>query len=1043
MSKFDERIGAAMVIGGGVAGMQASLDLANSGFRVYLVEKSPSIGGRMAQLDKTFPTNDCSLCILAPKMVEVFRHPNIELLTYHEVVKVDGDVGNFEVTVLKKPRYVDETKCKGCGKCAMKCPAQKLLKIPDEFNMGLQTRGAIYIPFPQAVPPVYLIDPENCLKLTKDKCGACEKQCDIGAINYDMKPEYRKIKVGAIVAVTGFDQFDPGRIPRYGYQYPNVVTGLEFERIMCASGPYQGEILRPSDKTHPHRIAFVSCVGSRSATEGVPYCSSVCCMYIAKECMITKEHAPSTECVVFKSDVRAYGKGFNEFIQRAQNEYGVKYIDGRVSFIEEDPETQDLIIHAENMKTGESITYRANLVVLATALIPSEGSQELAKILGIEFDHRGFYKELSELNPSETNRPGIFICGYGQAPKDIPESVADASSAAGKVAELLAPVRGTLAKEMTFEEPEKEVLPEDEPRIGVMVCHCGINIGGIVRVKEVVEKIKKLPNVVICEDNLYSCSSDSQERIKELIKEYNLNRFIVASCTPRTHEPLFALTCREAGLNPYLFELVNIRDQCSWVHMQEPEAATQKAIDLIRMTVAKSRKLKPLKQGEVSVIKKALIIGGGISGMSAALSVANEGFEAFIIEREPELGGIMKNLYRIFPSMDDAEALLQELKQKIETHPKIKVLTNTTLSKVSGYVGNFQIEAQQGDQVHHIEVGTVIVASGGKELKPDGLFGYGKYPNVITQMDLEKKLKENSLGNIKSVVMILCVSARQNDGEYTYCSKICCGTSIKNAYLIKKSNPDIDVTILYRDIQMAGKSSEEFYREVRQNVLFTRYSLDKLPKVSKKGDKLLIEFFNMLTQSNTSIETDLLVLTTPMVPHEDAEEISQFLKVPVMRGIPPFFLEAHVKLRPLDFATDGVFLCGAAQWPKSIEECVSQASGAAARACQLLARGKIITVGTTMIIDEAKCIGCGRCAEVCPYSAIERYIVEKTFENVILQEEKSRIIQAMCKGCGTCSVECPVDAITARHFTTDQLNSMIDAYLLENEEIKLGEIKNE
>ncbi|HUX98435.1 MAG TPA: FAD-dependent oxidoreductase, partial [Candidatus Deferrimicrobium sp.] len=822
MSKFDERIGAAMVIGGGVAGIQAALDLADSGFRVYLIEKTPSVGGRMAQLDKTFPTNDCSLCILAPKMVEVFRHPNIELLTYHEVTKVEGEAGNFEVTVLKKSRYVDETKCKGCGKCAIKCPAEKLLKIPDEFNMGLKTRTAIYIPFPQAVPPIYLIDPETCLYLTKGKCGTCAKQCDIGAIDYEMKPEYRNIKVGAIVVVTGFEQYDPSQIPRYGYKYPNVVTGLDFERIMCASGPYRGEILRPSDRVHPHHIALVSCVGSRNANEGVPYCSSVCCMYIAKECMITKEHAPDVECVVFKSDVRSYGKGFNEFIQRAQKEYGVKYIDGRVSLIEEDPETQDLLISYEDMESGESKEYRANLVVLATALIPSEGTKELAKILGIGTDHRGFYTELSELSPSETNRPGIFICGYGQAPKDIPESVADASSAAGKVAELLAPVRGTLAKEMTFAVPEKEIKPEDEPRIGVMVCHCGINIGATVNVPEVIDYIKDLPNVVIAEANLYSCSSDSQERIKQLIADNDLNRFIVASCTPRTHEPLFALTCREGGLNPYLFELVNIRDQCSWVHMHEPEAATEKARDLIRMTIAKARRLKPQKQGEVSVIKKALVIGGGVSGISAALHSAREGFETYIIEQEPEIGGIIKQLYRIFPSNEDATEVLEKLKSQVTEEKNIRVFTNAKLAKVGGYVGNYEIEILQNGELHKIKVGAVIVATGANEFKPKGLFGYGAIPNVITQLELEDKLRKDTLGNVKDVAMILCVNARQEEGEFTYCSKICCFESIKNAYLLKQKNPDMNVTIIYRDIQMAGKASEEFYREVRQNVLFTR-----------------------------------------------------------------------------------------------------------------------------------------------------------------------------------------------------------------------------
>ncbi len=1043
MSKFDERTGAAMVIGGGVGGMQAALDLADAGFRVYLIEKSPSIGGRMAQLDKTFPTNDCSLCILAPKMVEVFRHPNIEMLTYHEVSKVEGEAGNFDVTVLKKPRYVREDMCKGCGQCAIKCPAQKTMNIPDEFNMGLKNRGAIYIPFPQAVPPVYLIDPEHCIKLTRDKCGACAKACDVGAIDYEMKEEYRHIKVGAIVVATGFEQFDPGKIPRYSYNSPNVVTGMEFERIMCASGPYQGHVLRPSDKRHPHRIAMVSCVGSRSINEeqGAPYCSSLCCMYIAKECMITKEHAPDTEMVVFKSDVRSYGKGFYEFIKRAQKEYGVQYVDGRVSFIEEDPVTQNLFLYYEDMQTGESKQYEADLVVLATALVPSKGVEELAKVLDVKIDHRKFFTEVSELSPCETSRPGIFICGYGQAPKDIPESVADASSAAGKVAEILAPVRGTLAKEKTFDEPEKDIKPEDEPRIGVMVCHCGINIGATVDCPATVEYVKKLPNVVYAEANLYSCSSDSQEKIKQLIKQYDLNRFIVASCTPRTHEPLFALTCREGGLNPYLFELVNIRDQCSWVHMHEPELATKKAIDLIRMTIAKSRLLKPLKEGRIPVIKKILVIGGGVSGMTAAIHSAKEGFQTYLVDQEPELGGILKKLHKVFPSNESAEELLNKLKSEIKASDKIQVFNNARLKNVGGYVGNFKIDIKQGEEEHHVEAGSVVVANGANELKPKGLYGYGEIPNVITGLELEEKLKNNTLGNVKSVAMILCAGSRQEQVPYTYCSKICCANSIKNAHLLKQINPDTDVTIIYRDIQMAGKTSEEFYREVRNEVTFTRYNLNNIPKVSQKGDKVLVEFYNVLTGTDTSAEVDLLVLATPMTAQEDAEEISQFLKVPIMRGIPPFFLEAHVKLRPLDFATDGVFLCGATQWPKSIEECVSQATGAAQRACSVLAKGEITTHGITMIIDENKCIACGKCEQVCPYNAIERVAYEKEFENIKLIEEKSRIIPAMCKGCGTCSVECPVGAITARHFTTDQLNSMIHSYLCEEEE--LNAIKDE
>jgi len=817
-----EKIGAALVIGGGVAGIQAALDLAEMGFKVYLVEKSPSIGGRMAQLDKTFPTNDCSLCILAPKMVEVFRHQNIELLTYSEVVGVEGEAGNFTVTVNKKARYVDETKCKGCGDCASKCPMRG--KFPDEFNMGLGKRGAIYTPFPQAVPPVYLIDKDNCLFFQKGICKVCAKFCKANCIDFEMQDEKIKLKVGAIVVVTGFEQLDISNLPQYGIQFDNVITGLEFERLMCASGPTKGHIQRISDGKHPHKIAMLSCVGSRNERKGVPYCSSVCCMYIAKECIITKEHAPDIEMIVFKSDVRSYGKSFNEFIQRAQEEYGVKYVSGRVAFIEEDPETKNPIIYYEDMETGKSVELEVDLVVLAVALVPSSGTIELAKVLGVNLDANNFFAEKSDIDPVESSRPGIFICGYGQAPKDIPESVADASGAAAKAAEILSSVRGTLAKKKIFELPEKEVKPEDEPRIGVMICHCGINIGGVVNVPEVVEYVKTLPNVVYVEGNLYSCSSDSQVRIKQLIAEYDLNRFIVASCTPRTHEPLFALTCREGGLNPYLFELVNIRDQCSWVHMHEPEAATQKAKDLIRMTVAKAKLLKPLQRGEVQVTQRALIIGGGVSGMTAALNIAKEGYQVYLVTNEEKLGGILNQVYKVFPSMEPAAEVIAPLLKEIDKNQdKIEVFTSSKITQITGYVGNFKVEIETKDKEYvERDIGVVIVATGGKELKPKGYMKYGEYENVITQLELEKKLKEGSVGDIKDVVMMLCANSREKDGLFTYCSKICCSVAIKNAMILKEQNPDVNITILYRDIQMAGKVAEQYYRKSRERITYAQ-----------------------------------------------------------------------------------------------------------------------------------------------------------------------------------------------------------------------------
>jgi heterodisulfide reductase subunit A len=555
--------GAVLVIGGGIGGIQCSLDLTELGFKVYLVERTPSIGGRMAQLDKTFPTNDCSLCILAPKMVEVFRNPNIELLTYHEVTKVSGKAGNFIVNILKKPRYIDESKCKGCGDCAAKCPK---IEVPNLFDMNLGKRKSAYIPFPQAVPPIYLIDPEICLKITKGVCGVCQKVCQAEAVDFEQKPIERKLNIGAIVVATGFDMPANELSSRWGYRYDNVVSALEYERILCASGPFGGHVLRPSDQKEPEKIAFIQCAGSRDLHEGIPYCSSVCCMYTAKEAIITKEHSEGSQCYVFRHDIRAYGKNFYEFTQRAQKEYGVKYSQTKISTIKEVPDTKDLLIHYEDLKTGEFVEFQANLVVLATPLVPSHGAIELGKILDIELDNYRFFKEKDYYHKSESTREGIYLCGFAQGPLDIPETVADASGVAGQVASFLNITKFDQIKEKIKIE-ELEIGESDEPRIGVLICHCGINIGKYVQVPLLAEYVRNLPNVIHCEDNLYSCSSDSQARIKELIINHKLNRFIVASCTPRTHEALFQETCQEAGLNKYLFEMVNIRDQCSWVNM--------------------------------------------------------------------------------------------------------------------------------------------------------------------------------------------------------------------------------------------------------------------------------------------------------------------------------------------------------------------------------------------------------------------------------------------------------------------------------------------
>ncbi len=1019
--------GSVLVIGGGIAGIQTSLDLTELGFKVYLVEKTPSIGGRMAQLDKTFPTNDCSLCILAPKMVEVFRNPNIELMTYHEVQKVSGKSGDFMVTVLKKPRYIDETKCKGCGDCAVKCPK---IEFPNIFDMNLGKRKSVYIPFPQAVPPVYLIDSQLCLKLTKGVCGVCEKVCKAEAIEYEQKPQEIKLNVGAIVVATGYDVLGEKLTSRWGYKYKNVVNALEYERMLSASGPFDGHILRPSDQKEPEIIAFIQCAGSRDLREGIPYCSSVCCMYTAKEAIITKEHSENSKCFVFRHDVRAYGKNFYEFTQRAQEEYGVKYFQTKISRIIEDPETNNLGIHYEDLKTGEFKDFKANLVVLATPLVPSAGTKELANILDIKLDVYNFFEEKSYFNKSLSSKEGIFLAGFCQGPMDIPETVADASGVASQVATLYNSFKFTETKDKIIVIPEKIVQETDIPRIGVLICHCGINIGKYIDIPKVIEHIKTLPDVVFCEDNLYSCSSDSQERIKEVIGEFNLNRFIVASCTPRTHESLFQETCQEAGLNKYLFEMVNIRDQCSWVHMTEKELATEKAIDLIRMGVAKSSLLKSQKEEKLKITQTAMVIGGGISGMTAALNVANQGFTAYLVEKEKYLGGNLRYLNMLYPTQVDASILLNETIEKVEQNKNIQIFLNSNLTDIKGYIGNFNVSLTDSEkEIHELKIGTIIVATGGQELKPNEFFDY-KYTNhnVITQLQLEQKLKDEDqswLDKLNHITTLLCVNARQEKG-ITYCSNICCESAIKNINILKELNQELKLIVLYRDLQMAKKEFERYYRERRKDAIFLRYDLDNPPIIKERNNgksKFEIKVFDTNLQDNIAFDTDLIVLSTPMIPADNLDELAKMLKVPLDKN--GFFLEAHVKLRPLDFATDGIFLCGCAQWPKNIQDSISQANGAAGRACRFLSAEEIITSGLVAEVDQEMCIGCGTCEEACSYNAIEISSVLKAFEEVSLPIKKSSVNSSLCKGCGTCAVNCPVGAISIKHYDFEQINAMI------------------
>jgi len=1469
-----DKVGAVMVVGGGIGGVQASLDLAESGFKVYLVEKSLSIGGVMAQLDKTFPTNDCAMCILSPKLVDCGRHRNVEMLTNSEVESIEGEVGNFKVRVKKHPRFVDLAKCTGCGDCAEVCPVE----IPSEYEENLVSRKAIYRPFTQATPSAFGIEkrgippcraacplqvnaqgyialisqgkfkealtlvreknplPGICgrvcthpcegecqrqnvdepiaidllkrfvadyekevdfeLKIEQEKenriaiigsgpagltsaydlrkmgykptifealpvaggmlrvgipdyrlpkdiirkeisiledfgieiklntplgenltiedlknngyeaifiavgahismkleipgedlkgvyhgveflrrvnlgekvevgekvvvvgggnaaidaartvyrlgakevtivyrrsraempaneeeieeaekegikilylatptrilgkeskvdqvqcirmrlgepdasgrrrpiplegsefiidadmiipalgqssdlsflgshhkfklvrgrgfevdpltletnlkgifaggdtvtgpdtvieamaagrkaaisidrylngedmrvgregegsqeseievdtegvepkkrtevatlplsgrkgnfkevvlgfseeeaikeakrclaCGGCSEcmqcveACKAEAVLHDMLEEDREINVGSVILFPGFDEFNPQLKEEYGYKrFPNVVSSIELERILSASGPYQGQVTRRSDDKHPKSIAWIQCVGSRDSKIKRGYCSSVCCMYSTKEALITKEHAPDTETSIFYMDMRAYGKDFDKYIKRAESEYGVRYVRSRISEVEEDLKSHNLRIKYET-DDGELVSQEFEMVVLSVGLEAPKSAKEIAEKFDIQLNSYNFAKT-STFKPLQTSRPGIFVGGAFSGPKDIPETVAQASGVAAEASSILSEARGSLVTEKEYP-PEIEVSGE-APRVGVFVCHCGINIGGVVDVPSIVEYVKTLPSVVYAEGNLYTCSQDTQERIKKAVKEHQLNRIVVASCTPRTHETLFQETIREAGLNRYLFEMANIRDQCSWIHMREPEKATKKAKDLVRMAVAKARLIEPLKRLPLEVTPRGLVIGGGVSGMTSALRLAEEGYEVYLVEKERELGGQAKDIYYTFEG-EDVQKFLGKLIARVQSNDRIRLFSGAKIENIEGFVGNFKTTVKIDSSIKELEHGVIIVATGAKEYQPTEYL-YGKERGVVTQRELEKLMVSGKLevNTQNSMVMIQCVGSR-ND-KHPYCSRICCSEAIKNALKIKQLNKKANIYILYRDMRTYGFKEDYYQRAREEGVIFIRYEEGQEPEVRKGKEKLEVLVKDLILKENLLINADLVVLSTGVIASEDGEELAQMLKVPLNED--GFFLEAHVKLRPVDFATEGIFLCGLAHYPKFIEESISQANAAISRACTILAKDKILAEGTVVSVNEDRCNGCGICEAVCIYNAIE---IDK-------EKRVAKVNEALCKGCGTCTGACPSGAINQRGFKREQILAMTKAAL--------------
>jgi heterodisulfide reductase subunit A len=998
-------VGAVMVVGGGVGGIQASLELASLGYKVYLTDSSPSVGGVMGMLDKTFPTNECSMCILSPKMVEVASNINVEVITLADVLCVEGEAGDLRVRLRIRPRYVDIEKCTGCGDCTAKCP----VKVPDPYNAGLNDTRCIRVPFPQAVPGAAVIDPEVCRWLIKEKCGNCVKVCQAGAVDFEQKEREEVLQVGMVIAAPGYKPFDASRKSEYGYgHYANVVTSLEFERILGANGPTLGHVVRPSDAEEVKKLAFVQCVGSRDTTVGNGYCSSVCCMYATKQALIAREHLPGIEPTIFFIDMRAYGKDFEKYYTAAESRHGVRYIRGLISGIREKQRTKNLLLrYADDAGCMQEEEF--DMVVLSIGL---EAPCGLAEGLGLKVNEYGF-AVADPFLPVLSSRQGVLVCGAAQEPKDIPDTVTQATAAAGMASQALHGARNTL---LTHREhpPEKDVSGE-EPRVGAIICRCGSNIGGFVDVPAVVEYAKELPGVVWAEERLYACSQDAQDWIRQVVEENDLNRLVVASCTPRTHQPLFRETLQSAGVNKYLFEMANIREHCSWVHMQEPENATRKAQYLVKMAVEKARRLEPLAEGESGVIPRGLVIGGGVAGMNAAAGLAASGFQVYLVEKEKELGGLARNIH-FNRKGEDVQAYLRDLIDKVEREELVTVFTGHSVVDVGGFVGQFKtmIRDDAGRETL-LEHGAVIVASGGGQYQPTEYL-YGGDDRVLTQWELEKRIAaaDPSLTELERVVMIQCVGSREE--ERPYCSKVCCTEAAKNALALKELSPRTEVFVLYRDVRTYG-FREDIYREARENgVVFLRFDDDVRPEVRDTWGTLQVRVPDAnLGGEMVVFNTDLVVLSTGITANPDNAELAPMLKVP--RNAEGFFLEAHMKLRPVDFATDGVFVCGLAHAPKSIEESVAQAAAAAARAESILCKEKIVTEGVVATVDADRCSGCRICVQLCPFEAV-------TYD----EEKRVAVVNtSLCKGCGTCTAACTAGASRLQGFRSDQIFEQIEA----------------